>query len=72
MMAKVRMPNSGNCTAMDCRLRMLRNLPGSRMLNATKMTMAMMSNRNVLLSIDKRSDHVLLLEVALDSILIFG
>ena len=34
MMPKARMPYSGNCTAIDCRLRTLKKVPGSTMLNA--------------------------------------
>ena len=50
MMAKARMPYSGNCTAIDCRLAVLGNLPGSRMLNTTKMRIAITSRRSAWLS----------------------
>lgn len=46
-MANARIPNSGNCTAIDCILRTVKNLPGSNKLKATKMTRAMTNNRSV-------------------------
>jgi hypothetical protein len=47
MMAKARMPNSGNCTAIDCRLRMLKNLSPSTRLKPKKITSVMMNRRSV-------------------------
>ncbi len=47
MMANARIPNSGICTAIDCMLRMVKNLPGSKMLKATKITIAMINRRSV-------------------------
>ena len=54
MMAIARIPNSGNWTAMDCRLTTLKNLPGSRMANAPKMRIAISSKRNTGLPLKRR------------------